>query len=92
MKNKSNGSSWIKYVFLSVLYFFLPRVQLTMDSHLWTLIPIYKDQRIYHHCMLTSEYLSNEEKAKVETATTKTSIYSNLSPIWYHQLFPSSLD
>ncbi|MBL4987861.1 hypothetical protein CUZ89_0412 [Enterococcus xinjiangensis] len=42
--------------------------------------------------MLTSEYLSNEEKAKVETATTKTSIYSNLSPIWYHQLFPSSLD
>ncbi|EGP5188159.1 hypothetical protein DQ182_10355 [Enterococcus faecium] len=38
MKNKSNGSSWIKYVFLSVLYFFLPRVQLTMDSHLWTLI------------------------------------------------------
>ncbi|KAA0692982.1 hypothetical protein DTX73_01750 [Enterococcus faecium] len=38
MKNKSNDSSWIKYVFLSVLYFFLPRVQLTMDSHLWTLI------------------------------------------------------
>ena len=31
--------------------------------------------------MLTSEYLSNEEKAKVETATTKTSIYSNLSDI-----------
>ncbi len=38
MKNKSSGSSWINYVFLTVLYFFLPRVQLTMDSHLWTLI------------------------------------------------------